>query len=163
MSHFRRNYLAGGTYFFTVVTKNRAPILIEPQVRALLREALTRVRSARPLTIDAWILLPDHIHAIWTLPDGDADFSTRWQEIKRFVSRELGQPIWQPRFWEHTVRDDMDFQNHMDYLHYNPVKHGLCEAVNQWPYSTFHRHVHLGNYLMDWGTELNLMAIPHDE
>ena len=151
MSHYRRHYQAGATYFFTVVSKNRAPIFTEPHIRSLLRESIELTRARRPFDIDAWVLLPDHLHTIWTLPDGDFDYSVRWQEIKRWVSRQLGQSIWQARFWEHTIRDELDFQRHMDYLHYNPVKHGLSKTVADWPYSTFHRHVKLGNYPGNWG------------
>ena len=151
MSNFRRNYQSGGTYFFTVVSKKRAPIFTQPDIRALLKSAIAQVRQNRPFEIDAWVLLPDHLHSIWTLSEGDNDYSTRWQEIKRWVSRQYGQSIWQPRFWEHTIRDDGDFQRHMDYVNYNPVKHGLCDAVADWPYSTFHRCVKQGIYPMDWG------------
>ena len=162
MSNFRRNYQAGGTYFFTVVSKNRAPIFTQPHVRALLKSAIEYTRVQRPFEVDAWVLLPDHLHTIWTLPEGDADYSTRWQNIKRWVSREMGQTIWQPRFWEHTIRDERDFQQHMDYVHYNPVKHGLSNTAADWAYSTFHRHVKLSNYPPDWGGA-NELEIPYDD
>ncbi|MFZ1891142.1 MAG: transposase [Formosimonas sp.] len=162
MSNFRRNYQAGGTYFFTVVSKNRAPIFTEPHVWALLKEGISLARANRPFEIDSLVLLPDHLHTIWTLPEGDFNYSVRWQEIKRWVSRQLGHSIWQPRFWEHTIRDERDFQQHMDYVHYNPVKHGLSNTAADWAYSTFHRHVKLGNYPPDWGGA-NELEIPYDD
>ena len=168
MSYYRRANIMGGTYFFTVVTERRRPILTRPDIRAALREAIIRVRAKRPFEILGWVLLPDHLHAIWRLPDGDADFSTRWSEIKRFVTRECGAiyandallterrankrhgTIWQHRFWESTITDDDSLRYRMDYLHFNPVKHGLVERVQDWQYSSFHRFVREGIYPLDW-------------
>lgn len=170
MSRYRRSLLAGGTYFFTVVTYRRQTILCDDMMRSALRSAIESVRSTRPFTIDAWVLLPDHLHCIWTLPEGDADFSTRWMMIKRKVSlicateyrrsdlltaskqKHRESTIWQRRFWEHQIRDDDDFARHMDYLHFNPVKHGLASNVMDWPYSSFHRLIEQGRYTKDWGT-----------
>jgi putative transposase len=132
----------------------------------VLRNALRAVRSRHPFRLDAIVVLPDHLHAIMTLPPGDADYARRWSLIKRQVSqasrdrttetqsasrrkrRELD--FWQRRFWEHAIRDDADYARHVDYLHFNPVKHGLVSRVTDWPYSTFHRFVRLGIYSADW-------------
>lgn len=168
MSRYRRSNIPGCSYFFTVVTYRRQPILCEEPLRNALRDALITVRRKWPFTIDAWVLLPDHLHCIWTLPPGDADFSTRWGLIKRQVSlacfsfaraewmtaskhKHRESTLWQRRVWEHQIRNEMDFQRHIDYIHFNPVKHGLCNRVIEWPYSTYHRYVEQGVYLVDWG------------
>jgi putative transposase len=168
MPQYRRAR-TGPTYFFTLVTYRRQPILCLPPMRSALRRALEDVRATRPFHIDAWVLMPDHMHCIWTLPDGDVDYSTRWALIKSSVSRFAGistQPagttstsrikhrdatIWQRRFYEHRIRDERDFEIHMDYVHFNPVRHGHAESVAAWPFSTFHRHVREGMYAPDWG------------
>ncbi|MFC3107123.1 transposase [Undibacterium arcticum] len=168
MSNYRRANIRGGAYFFTVNTLRRMPILTELTMRAALRDAIAQTRLSHPFTIDAWVLLPDHLHCIWTLPQGDANFSARWSMIKRLVSQRCGAEfgaadlsasrasrketgIWQRRFWEHQIRDDNDFSRHVDYIHWNPVKHGLVTRAIDWPYSTFHRYVAGGMYLTDWG------------
>jgi len=169
MSRYRRSLLAGGTYFFTVVTYRRQTILCDEMFRHALRSAIESVRVSRPFTIDAWVLLPDHLHCIWTLPKDDADFSTRWMMIKRKVSiactsqyehanwltpskqKHRESTIWQRRFWEHQIRDDIDYAKHLDYLHFNPVKHGLTNQAKDWPYSSFHRYVKDGFYEENWG------------
>jgi putative transposase len=171
MSRYRRSLAAGATYFFTVVAYHRQAILCYDLLRHALRDAIESVRLARPFVIDAWVLLPDHLHCIWTLPEGDADFSTRWAMIKRKVSlacaatykqenlltaskqKHRESTIWQRRFWEHQIRDDDDddFSRHLDYLHYNPVNHGLVTQVNEWPYSSFHRYVERGVFDANWG------------
>ncbi len=170
MSCYRRANVAGGVYFFTVVAEQRRPILTQPDIRAALRDAIVAVRQNRPFDILGWVLLPDHLHAIWRLPPGDAEFSTRWSQIKRRVTHACGAAhadaalltarrtakrqgtIWQHRFWEHLIRDDSDFRRHMDYLHFNPVKHGLEDRVIDWPYSSFHRLTRDGVYFADWGS-----------
>jgi len=169
MPEYRRIRVKGGSYFFTVVTFGRRPFLIDDQVRSALRQGIQEVRQSLPFSIDAWILLPDHLHAIWTLPENDDNFGSRWAVIKRAVSRQCGylpgndgpinessarrgeSYIWQRRFWDHLIRDDLDFQSHLDYLHWNPVKHGYVKRVIDWPYSTFHRLVNQGLYPPDWG------------
>jgi putative transposase len=174
MSNYRRALVTGGTFCFTVVSWQRRPVLCNPDVRTALREAITAVRKAHPVTIEAWVLLPDHLHCVWTLPEGDADFSVRWAKIKRFVTRQIGGSgdgaqsapygggsrlkrhegwLWQRRFWEHQVRDQADLNRCLDYLHWNPVKHGHVAHVADWPYSTFHRWVNEGLYPVDWGGE----------
>lgn len=168
MSRYRRANTAGGTYFFTVVAYRRQPILCDEAIRNALHTAIETVRVAYPFVIDAWVLLPDHLHCVWTLPDGDADFPGRWSLIKSRVSRAVGlqyrraewmnasklkhreATIWQRRFWEHCIRDENDFRRHVDYLHFNPVKHGLVSRVADWPYSTFHRFAAKGIYSPDW-------------
>jgi len=141
--------------------------------RRCVARAFASVRAQRPFTIDAAVILPDHLHCIWTLPDGDTDFSGRWHAIKSRFSRSLPKEerlsarriakgergIWQRRFWEHTIRDDEDFARHMDYIHYNPVKHGHARRVCDWPYSTFHRHVQHGVYAPDWGAGDDVRAM----
>lgn len=168
MPNYRRASVAGGTFFFTVNTFRRLPVLTEAPVRTALREAIRRTREEHPFDIEAWVLLPDHLHCIWTLPAEDADFSVRWSKIKRYVSKECGASfgakelsdsrnkrhesgLWQRRFWEHQIRDGADFARHVDYIHWNPVKHGLVGRACEWPYSTFHRFVRDGVYAQDWG------------
>ena len=182
MSRYRRADLKGAAYFFTVVTERRQRILTNDDVREALRAAIIKVRSTYPFEINAWVLLPDHLHCIWTLPEGDADFSTRWRLIKREVTVAIGAQyfrvdfqtvrrsqkqqgtIWQHRFWEHLIRDDGDFAAHMDYLHFNPVKHGLVKTANEWPWSSFHRLVKDDVYPLNWGGEgLPTIIPPHDE
>lgn len=169
MSRYRRTNSEGATYFFTVVTYRRQPLLCDAPIRKALRQAIETVRVKRPFKIDAWVLLPDHLHCIWTLPPGDADYAMRWGMIKRSVSRACApdykrpewitaskgkhreSTIWQRRFWEHRIKDEQDYIRHVDYIYYNPVKHGVCERVIDWPYSTFHRDVARGVTAMDWG------------
>ncbi|ATG89594.1 REP-associated tyrosine transposase [Methylomonas koyamae] len=169
MSRYRRLQNPGATYFFTVVAYRRQAILCDEPVREALRKAIATTRAKWPFTIDAWVLLPDHLHTIWALPADDADFATRWSVIKRQVSvvcrdtyrraewinaskqKHRESTLWQRRYWEHQIRDETDFARHMDYIHYNPVKHGYCQRVSEWPYSTFHRYVKDGVYSMDWG------------
>lgn len=168
MSRYRRANAPAATYFFTVVTYRRRGFLCDPDVRAAVRDAIMKVRNQHPFRIDAWVLLPDHLHTLWTLPPDDADFAVRWQQIKRLVTLRCGErlhcvawmnesktkhresTLWQRRYWEHQIRDETDFERHMDYLHFNPVKHGLVERVVDWPYSSFHRHVEAGVYREDW-------------
>jgi len=162
MVQYRRNYVAGGTYFFTVTLDDRASSALVDHIGAL-RSAFRAVRQERPFNIDAIVILPDHLHAIWTLPDNDADFPGRWKRIKGSFTRQLiaaGVPVarhdngeyalWQRRFWEHTIRDDRDFERHVDYVHFNPVKHGLVSRVQDWPHSSFHRYVRQGSLPNDW-------------
>ena len=168
MPEYRRFKIEGATYFFTVNTRLRRPILTTGVIREALRQGIHRVRQTMPFTIEAWVLLPDHLHTIWTLPPGDANYASRWAIIKREVSRRwksFGQPtmlsasretrkesgVWQRRFWEHQIRDDADFQRHLDYIHWNPVKHGYVRKVADWPYSSFHRFLAQGAYPHDWG------------
>jgi len=169
MPDYRRAFIPGGTYFFTVVTFERRHILTSELSRPILREAIEYIRELHPFTVDAICLLPDHLHCIWTLPDGDTNYSTRWSAIKALFSKKYlaggGQAsersnsrsrkgevaIWQRRFWEHAVRDGDDFNRHVDYIHYNPVKHGLVENPRDWQWSSFHRYVRAELYESEWG------------
>ncbi len=170
MSHYRRNRVEGGTYFFTVTLHDRRSDLLIAEIGAL-RTAVQYTRARHPFHIDAWVVLPDHMHSVWTLPPGDHDFPARWQMIKALFSRAVGpvqEPraslvrkreagLWQRRYWEHTIRDDRDYAAHVDYVHFNPVKHGLAAHPADWPYSSFARSVTLGLYPIDWafdGTDL---------
>ena len=170
MSNYRRNRVSGGTYFFTVNLLEREKSLLVDHIDAL-REAIRDTKIRKPFHIDAWVVLPDHLHCIWTLPKDDSDYSGRWREIKKGFSKSFPsveyrsnsrikkneRGIWQRRFWEHTIRDELDYQRHMDYLHYNPVKHGLVDAVYQWEYSTFHSLVQKDVYPQNWGDDINIV------
>ena len=174
---YRRAKTPGATYFFTVVTYHRRKILGTPENIALLRQAFHEVMTNHPFKIEAIVILPDHLHALWTLPDGDADFSTRWRLIKSYFSRHCqaryqGQvsasrqrkqekAVWQRRFWEHQIRDETDYGQHVDYIHYNPVKHGLVNAPIEWEYSSFRRYVKAGLYPADWGSGRTLTFPEH--
>ena len=165
MSNSRRARDAGACYFFTLVSHQRLPVLTDAPLRAALRRAIERVRLYRPFVIEGCVLLPDHLHCLWRMPQGDADFGSRWSMIKRLTSQAIVMPgtvslsrslrresgLWQRRFWEHRIRDEGDYQRHMDYLHFNPVKHGLVGRVADWPWSSFHRLVTEGVYPADWG------------
>jgi putative transposase len=169
MSRYRRADVPGATYFFTVVTYRRRPVLCDEPVRAALRAAVAAVRAKHPFTIDAWVLLPDHLHCLWTLPSGDANFALRWSLIKRSVSlacdglyhrtdwmtnskiKHRESTFWQRRYWEHCIRDETDFSRHVEYIYINPVKHGLVERTADWPFSTFHRDVGNGLFPANWG------------
>ena len=166
MPRYRRAF-TGTTYFFTLVTHRRRPILCDDAVRSALRRAIEQVRARLQFDTVAMVLMPDHLHCIWTLPDGDTNYSLRWSQIKHGVSytcrdlyepvrsrsrqRQRAAPIWQRRFWEHQIRDQCDMERHVDYIHFNPVKHGLVAAACEWPYSTFGRYVREGGYQADWG------------
>jgi putative transposase len=170
MPNYRRNRVAGGTHFFTVVTLRHRPILTTDIARPILHRALAGVQRKRPFAIDAIVLLPDHLHAIWTLPAGESDYSLRWAEVKEAFTRSFlsaggedgpvspsrrkhpERSVWQRRFWEHTVRDEDDFKRCADYVHWNPVKHGLVARVRDYPWSSFHRYVESGEYDLDWGS-----------
>nr|WP_314628830.1 transposase [uncultured Janthinobacterium sp.] len=149
---YRRAFQPGGSFFFTVVAAHRRPVFASATAVDLLRDAFRAVRQQRPFDIDAIVILPDHWHCIWTLSDGDADFMTRWRLIKTWFSKHSDlKPIWQQRYWEHVLRDARDLARHVEYIHYNPVKHGLVSKVIDWPYSSFHRYVALGWCAADWG------------
>ncbi|MBL3527971.1 MAG: transposase [gamma proteobacterium endosymbiont of Lamellibrachia anaximandri] len=162
MSNYRRANIKGATYFFTVVTKNRKPWFETEKNISILRKAFRVTMNEKPFKLEAAVILPDHLHCIWQLPEDDHDFSGRWREIKKRVSRYLDtrtnacgeRPVWQRRFWEHRIRDERDWRNHMDYIHYNPVKHRLVERVCDWPWSSFHQAVAKGWYEPDWGNSI---------
>jgi putative transposase len=164
VTDYRRYFVPGGTYFFTATLADRSLSLLTENITAL-RTAFRQVRTKMPFVVDAIVVLPDHLHTIWVLPPGDADFSTRWKKIKAAFSRQLPRiehrsesqarkgerGIWQRRFWEHALRDEADWQRHMDYIHFNPVRHGHVRRAADWPYSSFHRYAKLGVYPREWG------------
>jgi REP-associated tyrosine transposase len=166
MVQYRRNFVPGGTYFFTITLADRKSSALVDQINAL-RMAFRIVRHERPFTVDAIVILPDHLHAIWTLPSGDSDFSGRWKRIKghfthslvagglRVSRRPNGEYLlWQRRFWEHTIRNERDFERHVDYVHFNPLKHKLVSRARDWPYSSFHLYVRRGLLPADWAGEV---------
>jgi len=169
MPEYRRIYVPGGLYFFTLVTYQRKKIFSSPLAQSLFLNAVNHVRSYHPFTVVAYCLLPDHIHLIWQLPEDDYEYSKRIGAIKRRFSINYRQcyhisapekssmikrreaTIWQRRFWEHFIRDEEDLEHHLNYLHFNPVKHGLVKRVRDWEASTFTDFVKLGYYDLDWG------------
>ena len=171
MAEYRRWFVPGATYFFTVVTHGRQPIFREPSAVRWLGEAMREARRVRPFRTVAAVLLPDHLHCLWALPAGDADFPTRWRRIKQdFTRRRIAagydphavsparaargeRGVWQRRYWEHLVRDEDDLERHVDYILYNPVKHGLASRPADWPWSSIHRFIHEGRYPSDWCPE----------
>ena len=168
MPNWRRAYVPGGTFFFTVVTDRRVPIFGHPAARAILGSLLRRCQLKWPFEINAIVLLPDHLHAIWSLPSGDTAYPTRWGWIKKEFTknwrsvgggeqavspgreRDRRSGIWQAKYWEHTLEDEDDFERHFDYVHYNPVKHSLVRCPHEWPWSSFHRWVDAGVYDRHW-------------
>ncbi|PCI64039.1 MAG: hypothetical protein COB38_13115 [Gammaproteobacteria bacterium] len=149
MVNYRRNFIEGGTYFFTVTLFNRSLSLLT-DFSGELRESFKACKIKYPFKIDAIVVLPEHLHCILTLPENDCNYSGRWKFIKSHFTRQLralnvelkkdqhGQyNLWQRRFWEHTIRDERDFQNHINYIHYNPIKHGYVDDLNNWALSSF--------------------------
>lgn len=169
MPNYRRFFQPGGTYFFTLKTECNAPVFREPSAIQLLGSVIRATKERWPMDIVALVLLPDHLHSIWSLPSGDANYSARWGWLKKEFSRRyvaVGgtvQPtsrsrkqnrrlgVWQRRFWEHTIDDEEDFNHHFDYVHWNPVKHGYVTRPKDWPLSSFHRWVKAGVYDEAWG------------
>ena len=150
MSNYRRSVIPGGTWFFTVNLQNRQSDLLIRHIERL-RAATIFTKRKKPFLIQAWVILPEHMHCIWTLPEGDSDYSGRWRDIKKTFSRDLAiRQVWQPRFWEHAIRNEDDYRRHVDYVYINPVKHGYVKNVIDWPYSTFHRDVRARLYPPDW-------------
>jgi len=160
---YRRVWQAGGTYFFTVNLAERSRTLLVDRVEHL-RGAVRKVKQAHPFNILAWVVLPDHLHAIWTLPENDSDCATRWMLIKAGFSRGIAQGewirparrrkgergIWQRRFWEHLIADENDLLRHVDYVHINPVKHRYVARASEWPYSSIHSYIRRGWLSQDW-------------
>jgi putative transposase len=169
MANYRRWHVEGGTYFFTLVTCKRAPLFANEAARTILGAKLRECKEKWPFEVNALVLLPDHLHAIWTLPPRDSRYPRRWAWIKKEFTKQwlavggqeqaIGQArrergdrgIWQPRYWEHTIDDEHDFDRHFDYIHYNPVKHGHAASPADWLYSSFHRWVQAGVYDAEWG------------
>ncbi|MEW6689402.1 MAG: transposase [Pseudomonadota bacterium] len=160
---YRRAEVSGASYFFTVNLADRSQALLVDHAD-VLRTVIREVQSRHPFRIDAMVVLPDHLHAIWTLPENDRDFSTRWMLIKAGFSRRLPvseernrsrmtkgeRGIWQRRFWEHLLRDEKDYERHLDYIHYNPVKHGYVKRPVDWPHSSIHQFIARGIMGLDW-------------
>ncbi len=169
MPDYRRAFQPGGTFFFTVVTAERVRFLATDRSVNLLDDAITATTARWPFNVEASVTLPDHLHTIWTLPKGDADFSTRWAFLKKTFTKawiaeggcesavseskagDRRRGVWQRRFWEHMIRDEWDFERHCDYIHYNPVRHGLARCPHGWKASSFERFVREGFYASDWG------------
>jgi putative transposase len=159
MSEYKRFYQPGGHYFFTLVTHKRKSLFNIPENITHLKTAIQKVKTEYPFKLEAMVLLPDHLHCIWKLPNDSQDFSTRWRLIKRYFSMQVVAPlnhrhekqVWQRRFWEHAIRNERDWQQHIDYIHYNPVKHGYAVSAKEWPHSTFHLWVQKGLYDAHWG------------
>ncbi len=162
MVNYRRNLVPGGTYFFTVALANRRSSVLAENVGAL-RSAFKKTRMEKPFKIDAIVILPEHLHAILTLPPEDCDYAGRWRRVKGLFTRAVLKSgasimrdvrgeyqLWERRFWEHTIRDDNDFEQHVAYIHFNPVKHKHVQRVADWPYSSFHQFVRLGVLPLDW-------------
>jgi putative transposase len=176
MTNYRRNFIPGGSYFFTLNLADRRLQLLTAHIDRL-RAAFRYARSRHPFTIEAIVVLPDHLHAVWTLPESDADFATRWRLIKSAFSRALPKEeavsqsrvdkgergIWQRRYWEHALRDESDFARHVDYIHFNPVKHGHVRRVKDWPHSSFRRMVRRGVYPEDWAGDVRAERVEFGE
>lgn len=164
MPNYRRAWMPGGTWFFTVNLLQRGDNDLLIRHIDLLRDAVRNTRQDYPFLIHGWAVLPDHLHCIISLPANDTDFPLRWRLIKSRFSHSLPRTelrshvrqqrrergIWQRRYWEHLIRDEKDYAFHMDYIHINPIKHKLVERVCDWPYSTFHQLVDAGIYPSNW-------------
>jgi putative transposase len=179
MPNYRRHY-DGTTWFFTVVTAGRRAYLTCAAERNALRDALQHCRQRYPFRIDAWVLLPDHLHAIWTMPETDTNYSRRWSIVKRIFTQRMRESTgehsaaarqrivsssdadrtscWQPRFWAHRISGDRDFAQHIDYIHINPMKHGHVARVVDWTWSSFHRYARDGLYPVDWGGTIGVTS-----
>lgn len=173
---YRRVRIPGGVYFFTLVTFDRQRTLCLPENLALLRQAFRTVIEKHPFTIEAIVILPDHLHCIWRLPTDDDNYPTRWRLIKSYYSHRYKmagsdrlspsrvlkkeQAIWQRRYWEHYLRDENDFKRHLDYIHFNPVKHGLVKAPFDWEFSSFKKFVRAGIYSAEWGSSHEIKFFP---
>jgi putative transposase len=169
MPDYRRWFVPGGSFFFTVVVDGRRRLFNDPGAIERLGKVLRQCFARWPTTVNAMVLLPDHLHTIWTLPSGDAAYPARWGWIKKEFTklwlagrwkerpvsasrrRQRRRGVWQPRYWEHTLQDEQDFERHFDYIHWNPVKHGHVRCPHEWPHSTFHRYVECGVYDRNWG------------
>ena len=172
MPQYIRSYTEGAAYFFTLVSYNRRQILCNEDFLQALRNSIKLIQQQYPFEIIAWVQLPDHLHCIWQMPENDAGYSMRWSQIKRLTTQACPQyhlpthelshskvsrnerGIWQRRFFEHQIKNEADFLKYMDYIHYNPLKHGLVKRAIDWPYSSFHRYLKVGNYSADWGENL---------
>jgi len=177
MTDYRRLRVAGATYFFTVALADRRGDLLTRHVTSL-RGSVRAVKARMPFHIDAWVVLPEHMHCLWTLPQDDTDYPARWRAIKGGFSKQVPifeprsasrasrneRGIWQRRYWEHMIRDEADYASHADYIHFNPVRHGLVETPSKWQFSSFHRWVSCGWYPPAWGgRDISLSAGERDD
>lgn len=180
MSLYKRYYVPGGTYFFTLVTEGRSPLFACENARQILARKLRECQERHPFTMVAIVLLPDHLHMLWSLPQNDTRYSARLSWLKGYFTREWllsggheqsregsrnperRRGVWQRRFWEHTIRDEADLESHADYIHYNPVKHGYAKAPCDWEWSSFHRFVAAGQYERNWGKYKTPPNLPMD-
>ncbi len=166
---YRRVQLAGGSFFFTLVTHQRIPLFADREGVQLWHHAVAKVQGWMPFEVEAQVVMLDHVHMLWSLPEGDSDYPTRIRLLKSAFTRtwvrtravptrsasridKREQMVWQRRYWEHTIRDDADFQAHLDYIHINPVRHGLAAVARDWPHSMFHEWQELGVYEPWWGS-----------
>jgi len=172
VANYRREHWGGATYFLTQVTYQRQRWLCDDLARSTLRRSILKVRAKYPFQIDAFVLLPDHFHCLWMLPEKDGDYSTRMRLIKTYMTRSIGDRLgldvavsasrqarregnlWQRWFWEHRVRDEVEFAAYCDYIHFNPVKHGLCQSPTDWQWSSIHRFIGGGLYPHNWGGQM---------
>lgn len=167
MPNYRGARIEGASYFFTLALSNRRSDLLTGRIEEL-RRAYGATIASMPVRCDAFVVLPDHLHAVWTLPQGDSDFYERWRKIKYRFSRAVGLKhprsaskvakretgIWQRRFWEHVIRDEEDYRRHVEYCWGNPVKHGLVKRAVDWPYSSIHRDIRLGRVAPEWAGDV---------
>lgn len=169
MPNYRRYFVPGGTYFFTLKTEHNHPLFERDEIVELFESVLGEAKSRWPFEVIAYAILPDHIHTLWSLPSGDTEYPTRWGWIKKeFTTRYLSQGgteepissarqlsgrkgVWQRHYWEHLIRDEEDFERHFDYIHWNPVKHHYVKAPRDWAHSSFHQWVNSGHYEINWG------------
>ncbi|EDY85320.1 transposase [gamma proteobacterium HTCC5015] len=173
MPQYIRKIDGGRTWFFTVNLQNRKSQTLTKHID-ILRASVKKVRTRYPFEINAWVVLPDHMHAVWTLAEEDSDFSLRWRLIKTYFVKSLSDServplrnekrgeagLWQRRFWEHQIRDAEDYKNHIEYCYINPVRHGYVQRVRDWPYSSFHRDVQGGEFPTSWGGPTNITPLP---
>ena len=168
MASFRRVFTPGATWFFTVAAARRRHLLTDLRVISAFGTAMREARQTLPFSMPAWVILPDHLHVIWTLPENDTDYPRRWSIIKRRTSQLADLPptarscsmvarresgLWQRRYWEHLIRDEHDLQRHVDYIHFNPVKHGYAKQASDWPHSSIHAWIARGDLPDDWSAE----------
>jgi len=167
MTRYRRAKIEGGVFFFTVALADRSSDLLVRDIERLQR-VYTSIQDRYPFETIAICVLPDHLHAVWSLPQGDANFPLRWNLIKSGFSRGIAadphrssskiarreKGIWQRRYWEHAIRNEADLARHIDYVHFNPVKHGYVSRTSDWPHSSFRRYVARGLLPLDWGGDV---------
>ena len=162
--YYRRARVQGATYFFTVNLADRSSDALVRNIGAL-RESMASVKATHPFSLVAMVVLPDHLHTIWRLPENDANYSVRWSLLKAGFSRRIEKTesiapsralkrergLWQRRFWEHQIKDEDDLARHIDYIHYNPVKHGWTDSPVKWAHSTLHGYIERGLLPENWG------------